>query len=89
MLMYVLVPFQKGKSIKFWSFNPSSFRNIRLTYGISDAEYINLFGATTKVRIPCWTHKNASNLIGTVFLNRNDSAKAEVALSCSSHPTNA
>lgn len=39
----------QGKSIKFWSFNPTSFRNIRLTFGISDAEYIQMFGATTKV----------------------------------------
>ncbi|TMW56358.1 hypothetical protein Poli38472_006368 [Pythium oligandrum] len=40
----------KGKYIKFWSFCPASFRNIRLTYGISDAEYISMFGATTKER---------------------------------------
>ncbi|RLN89290.1 hypothetical protein BBJ28_00014015 [Nothophytophthora sp. Chile5] len=39
-----------GKSIKFWSFCPASFRNIRLTFGISDAEYIQMFGATTKER---------------------------------------
>ncbi|KAJ0389347.1 hypothetical protein P43SY_010260 [Pythium insidiosum] len=39
----------KNKFIKFWSFCTPSFRNIRLTYGISDAEYINMFGATTKV----------------------------------------
>ncbi|RLN57644.1 hypothetical protein BBJ29_000397 [Phytophthora kernoviae] len=41
---------EAGKSIKFWSFNPSSFRNIRLAFGISDAEYIQMFGATTKER---------------------------------------
>ncbi|KAJ0407996.1 hypothetical protein P43SY_000200 [Pythium insidiosum] len=40
----------KNKFIKFWSFCTPSFRNIRLTYGISDAEYINMFGATTKER---------------------------------------
>ncbi|KAJ8552503.1 hypothetical protein ON010_g10042 [Phytophthora cinnamomi] len=39
-----------GKSIKFWSFCPTSFRNIRLTFGISDADYIQMFGATTKER---------------------------------------
>ncbi|CAI5703256.1 unnamed protein product [Peronospora effusa] len=39
-----------GKSIKFWSFCPASFRNIRLTFGISDADYIEMFGATTKER---------------------------------------
>lgn len=39
---------EKGKFVKFWSFCPASFRNIRLTYGISDAEYISMFGATTK-----------------------------------------
>lgn len=50
-MLIIFAYFQKGKSIKFWSFNPSSFRNIRLTYGISDSEYIKLFGATTKVII--------------------------------------
>ncbi|CAI5745074.1 unnamed protein product [Peronospora destructor] len=39
-----------GKSIKFWSFCPASFRNIRLTFGISDVDYIQMFGATTKER---------------------------------------
>ncbi|KAG3036323.1 hypothetical protein PC128_g79 [Phytophthora cactorum] len=41
---------EAGKSIKFWSFCPASFRNIRLTFGISDADYIQMFGATTKER---------------------------------------
>ncbi|KAI9909654.1 hypothetical protein PsorP6_014478 [Peronosclerospora sorghi] len=39
---------EAGKSIKFWPFRPTSFRHIRLTLGISDAEYIQMFGATTK-----------------------------------------
>ncbi|CAI5740189.1 unnamed protein product [Hyaloperonospora brassicae] len=39
-----------GKSIKFWSFCPASFRNIRRTFGISDVDYIQMFGATTKER---------------------------------------
>ncbi|KAI9989659.1 hypothetical protein PInf_019944 [Phytophthora infestans] len=41
---------EAGKSIKFWSFCPASFRNIRLTFGIGDADYIQMFGATTKER---------------------------------------
>ena len=40
----------QGKSIKFWSFCPASFRNIRRTFGISDVDYIQMFGATTKER---------------------------------------
>lgn len=39
---------EKKQHVKFWSFCPTAFRNIRLTYGISDAEYVSLFGATTK-----------------------------------------
>uniref|UniRef100_K3WGV7 PIPK domain-containing protein n=1 Tax=Globisporangium ultimum (strain ATCC 200006 / CBS 805.95 / DAOM BR144) TaxID=431595 RepID=K3WGV7_GLOUD len=41
---------EKGKSVKFWSFCPAAFRNVRLASGISDSEYIQMFGATTKER---------------------------------------
>ncbi|DAZ94785.1 TPA: hypothetical protein N0F65_002398 [Lagenidium giganteum] len=38
------------KSIRFWSYCPVSFRNIRQNFGIEDYEYTELFGATTKER---------------------------------------
>ncbi|KAF0690367.1 Aste57867_18202 [Aphanomyces stellatus] len=41
---------KKGKTIKFWSYAPTTFRTIRETFGISDDVYINLFSATTKER---------------------------------------
>ncbi|OQR90656.1 phosphatidylinositol-4-phosphate-5-kinase (Pi-PIPKD5), partial [Thraustotheca clavata] len=39
-----------NKTIKFWSYAPTTFRAIRETYGIDDHEYTNLFSATTKER---------------------------------------
>lgn len=47
-LITIPIENEKGKSIKFWSFCPASFRCIRMAYGITDAEYVSMFGATTK-----------------------------------------